>query len=284
MAGLKYKYVVLALLFAGLNVIAPPLAAQQMKARVTLMLERLPLEKQEKLRNLADDLEAYISDYDWTGEHLDDPIPVTVQIILVDQSVSYESRYQASFLISNNSDLQYGDKYWRFAYQDGTPLIHDENNYTSFLGFIDYYIYLVLAWEYDKMGEYAGSDYYEKARLISNEARFNSQFSYGWEDRAKEIAYLISDENKPFRKAKDLYFLGMSYVGEVDTTAQRYCGQAIDLFDEILTEDPDHEPALKFLQAHHLECLDLFNRNRRILETFMRLDPDHIETYEKYLK
>jgi len=275
----KNGIAVLLLMFSVL-----PLQAQQIKADVTIMLERLPLEKQEKLRDLADELEAYISDHDWTGEHLEEPIPVTLQLILIDQSASYQSRYQASFLISNNSDLQYGDKYWRFAYQEGDPLIHDENNYNSFLGFLDYYVYLVLAWEYDKMGEYMGDPYYEKARLISNQARFNSQFSYGWQDRSEEIEYYISADNKPFRKSKDLYFLGLSYVGEVDTTAQRYCGQAIELLDEILTENPNHESALKFLQAHHLECIDLFDRNRRIMEILMRLDSDHAETYRKYIK
>lgn len=276
--GRKIALWVVLVMLAGM---AAPLAAQQITADVTLMLERLPLEKQEKLKNLADDLEVYLSDYDWTGEFLDSPIPVNVQIVLQDQSVSFEPRYAASFLISNRLDLQYGDKYWRFPYQDGTPLFHEENVYNPFLSFLDYYIYLVLAWEYDKMGKFLGTPYYEKARLISDQAKFNTTFAYGWEERGREVEYFLSEANKPFRQAKDMFFLGLSYAGEVDSTARRYCGHAIDLLDRIISRNPNDDTALKFLQAHSTECIDLFKGDRQMLETFIRIDPDRAETYKK---
>ena len=50
--------------------------AQQPNAQVKLMLERLPLEKQQKLKNFAEAIEAYVNDYDWTGEGSDEDIPV----------------------------------------------------------------------------------------------------------------------------------------------------------------------------------------------------------------
>ncbi|MCK5148873.1 DUF4835 family protein [bacterium] len=264
--------------------LCPSIMAQQIKSDITLRLERLPLEKQEKLRNLAEELEVYVNDYDWTGEYLDEPIPVKIQIILQDKSVSYEPRYSGSFMISNGEDLQYGDKYWRFPYQDGTALIHDENSYDPMLGFINYYIYLVLAWEYDKMGQLMGTPYYNKARLLVTQAKFDATFAYGWEERSEDIEYILSRSNISFRKAKDLFFLGMSYAGEVDSTAQRYCAGALDLLHEAVTDNPRQESAINFLQAHYMECLDLFDRDRKIIEKMILIDPGHAENYRKYLK
>ena len=92
------------------------LYSQQIESSVKVVLERLPLEKQKKLKNLADELENYLNDYDWTGND-EDNFQITMQIFLQDMSVNYEDRYSGTFVISNNSDIQFYDKYWVFPYQ-----------------------------------------------------------------------------------------------------------------------------------------------------------------------
>ena len=258
--------------------------AQQIKSSVKLLLERLPLEKQQRLKNFAGDIETYLNDYDWTGENLEEPIPITVQIFLTDVSVSYEERYTGTFLITNNSDLQYFDKYWRFPYQAGDPLIHNENVYEPFTGFINFYVFLILAGEYDKYGEYLGARFYEKAKHISDQAQFDAAFNLGWKERAELISYLNSEENKSYRKMIDLFFLGMSYVGEEDSTARKYCGQALSHLEDIIEKSPNHKQATQFLQAHHLDFIDIFKDHREVMERLIYIDPDNTETYEKYME
>jgi hypothetical protein len=183
--------------------------AQQVKAHVKVMLERLPLLKQKKLNDLEEKIEYYLDDYNWTKESLDEEIPITMQIFLTDKSVSYEDRYAGSILISNNLDIQYTDKYWNFPYQAEDRLVHNENAYNTFTGLLDFYMYLVLGGEYDKYGRFLGTPFYEKAKHISDQAKFNSQFIYGWEERDVKIASILSDEYTSFRIMKDLFFLGM---------------------------------------------------------------------------
>ena len=260
------------------------LMAQQIKSDVKLLLERLPTEKQQRLKNFADDIETYLNDYDWTGEDLEEPMPVMVQIFLNDVSVSYEERYTGTFLITNNSDLQYFDKYWRFPHQSGNSLIHNENVYEPFTGFLNFYVFLLLAGEYDKYGEYLGSRFYEKAKHISDQAQFDAAFNVGWKERGELISYLISEENKPFRKMKDLFFLGLSYVGEEDSTARKYYSEALSLLEDIIEKNPVNKLAPQFLQAHHLDFIDLFKDDHDVLERLLYIDPDNAETYEKYLE
>ena len=262
-------------------------AAQQIEATVSLMLERLPLEKQQKLQNFAENIEVYINDHDWTGEMLEEPIQATIQMYLFDNSKSYEDRYSGTFLISNNVDLQYYDQYWLFPYEPGDPLIHDDNNDDPFTGFIDFYIYLIIGAEYDKYGKMLGTRFYEKAKQISETAKFNTTFVIGWRERGDKIDAILSPENHLFREMKDLFFLGMSYVGEEDSTAQRYCSEALDLMENVLKKNPDHKEARQFLEAHHLDYINLFKNaenSNAVIRKLIYLDPDRKATYQKYLR
>jgi len=281
-----YRGIFFLLILTGLFIIGPAshTTAQQLRSQVKLMLERLPLEKQEKLKNFADDIEVFINDYDWTGEASDDEIPISIQIFLMDASVSFEPRYTGTFLITNNLDIQYYDKYWKFAYEAGTRLDHNENIFDSFTGFIEVYIYLILGGEYDKYGKFMGAPYFERAKLISDQAKFSSRFMTGLEERTKLIDKIMSDEYKPFREMKDLFFLGMSYVGEQDTTAQRYCSQSLDILEDVLKGFTAREKAEQFMKAHHIEYIDVFKDDQDMLQKMIRIDPDREETYRQYVK
>lgn len=259
-----------------------PAAAQVVRSRITVLLERLPLEKQERMKDFAETLESYINDFDWTGEPSDEEIPVSIQIFLTDASVSYESRFAGTFLITNNSDIQYYDKYWRFPFEAGDPVFHDENTFHPFTGFVDFYIYLILGGEYDKFGRLLGTPFFERAKLISDQAMFNVQFQLGWKERSDLIEETMSEENDEFRTMKDLYFLGISYYGEEDETARKYCLEALDLFEDVIKENPDHEQAGQFIEAHHLEYADMFRGNREVLQRLMRLDSERADTYRQY--
>ena len=277
---------VLSILSIGLLlvVLVGTVSAQSINAHVKLMLERLPLEKQQRMRDFAETLETYINDYDWTGESYDDEIPITIQIFLMDASVSYEERYAGTFMITNNLDIQYYDKYWRFPYQAGSRMEHNENAFHPFTGFIDFYVYLIIGGEYDKYGKFMGTPFFEKAKLISTQAMFNTQFNLGWKERTALIDRTMSEEYLTFRSMKDFFFLGLSYIGEEDTTAQKYCRQSLGLLEKILTDNPDNEEAMQFLKAHHLEYIDIFKDDNEVLEQLIRIDPERESTYREHMK
>ncbi|NQT25983.1 DUF4835 family protein [candidate division KSB1 bacterium] len=260
------------------------LFAQQITANVSLILERLPLIKQEKLKDFSDAIEIYLSDYDWTGEDFEEPVPITIQIFLQDNSASYESRYSGTFLISNGSDLQYYDKYWKFPYNEGDPLVHQDNLYEPFTGFLDFYIYLILGGEYDKLGKLAGAPYLERAKQIADQGMFDARFTHGWKERIALMDYVLGEEYKPFREMKDLYFLGLSYDGEEQETALKYCGMAIGALEKILRRDPEHKDAQNFLKAHYIEIIELFKGKNDVLRRMIYIDPDHKGAYEQHLE
>ncbi len=256
--------------------------AQQFDSQVNLILERLPLEKQEKLKDLADAMEIYFSDTDWTGENFENLISLTVQVFLEDKSTTFEDRYAGTFLISNNNDLQYSDKYWRFPYQENEFL--NMGSGSPFTNFLDFYVYIILGHEYDKLGKLAGSEYFEKAKTIAEQGLFSSQFSLGWKERVALIDRLMSEDYKPFRLMKDTYYLGLSYLGDEEKTALKYCEKALLSLVDILKENPEHQEAEQFLDANYIDIIDMFQNNPDLLRKLSYVDPDHKDTYQKYIE
>lgn len=282
------KIIIFTLLFPIFHFIADnTLYAQKIKAKVTVTLENLPLEKQERLANFQQIIEDYINNHEWTNNEINVEIPITLQIFFKsDLSTSYEDRYGIQILISDNSDVQYFDKRCRMEYQKGEMLTHSDNNWDSLTSLLDFYLYLVIADEMDKFGRFMGTPYFEKTKLIAEQAKFGmGRFIEGWDIRNKLIQDILSEKNKKFREMKNFYFYGIFYAEQDTNKARKYCSAAIDMIEEIMEQEPEHERCKKFISAHYIEIIDLFknSKNKSIFQKLAKLDPDHFEIYEKYL-
>ncbi len=100
-------------------------------------------------------------------------LPLRIQIYLQDASVSFEDRYSGNLLIANSTDVQFYDKRWRFNYDSYEPLIPDENLFHPLTSVLEFYIYMVLAIEFDKYGKLSGTPNFNKAVNINEQARFS---------------------------------------------------------------------------------------------------------------
>ena len=263
------------------------LCAQKIKAKVTITLENLPLENQEKLANFQQIVEDYINNYDWTNNEIDVEIPITLQIFFSSATIaSFEDSYGIQILISDNSDVQYFDKRCRMEYQKGELLEHHDNNWDSLTSLIDFYIQILIGDEMDKFGRFMGTPHFEKAKIIAEQAKFGmGRFIEGWDLRNELIQNILSENNNKFRKMKDFYYYGIFFTEDDINKARKYCRAAIDMIEEIMEQDPECEKCKKFLSAHYIELIDIFkeDNNKNILEKLIRIDPDHAEIYKEYL-
>ena len=281
----KFVFPALAV-FLILSAVLPRFArAQKVKAKVTVVLERLPIDKREKMADFQEKLKQYINQYDWCEPKYDEEFPITLQIYLQDASVSFEDRYRATLLISNNTDMQFYDKRWLFNYDPQEPIMHDENRVNALTSVIDFYVYILLGGEFDKYGKFEGSPFYDKARKISHQARF-SRFILGWDERQQVIDEILAEQNKPYREALDAYFLGLAYEEENPSQTLKYCKKAIDLLAGLIKKNPDYKLPHQFIDGHYIEIIDLFkgtNYAEDVFNTLIAVDPDHKAEYEKQL-
>ncbi|RKY90258.1 hypothetical protein DRQ15_07830 [candidate division KSB1 bacterium] len=278
------RYIYLLLVAVGITMFPPRGWTQKVIATVTVDLRRIPHERRYKVENLQDKLLSYINNFKWTEERYDYEIPIVIQIYLEDVSTNYEDRYKGRFLISNRSDMQFFDRRWMFNYSFTDNLQHSDTNFNPLTSFIDFYIYIMLGFEYDKCGRFAGTEFFEKARNISQQARF-SRFIDGWDERKVLIDKVLSKENLTFRQAVDLYFLGLSYQQQDSTALRKYCREAIALLYKMLQYDPQHQMAQQFTKNHSAEIIDIFKntRDKSVFQKMILIDPAHKDMYQKYL-
>ncbi len=258
MVGRPFFRVFLALLMiSSLSLVERGLAGSEspMNVKVKIILKKLSLEKQKKMKDFQDKVYKYIANHEWFNPKDLPPFDLNFQMVLQDLPSNIEDRYRASLLVAG-PDIQYYDKRCVFAFQEGEELEHD-GQFTALKGIIDFYVYLIIANEYDKLGYLEGTPFLDKAKEVLQQGKF-SRFFTGW-DRREELLDLILGKNyQKFREMKDYYFYAMATLDEERDKAKQYIVQALEMLEEVLENDSDLDAAKQFIDAHYQEVLDIF--------------------------
>jgi hypothetical protein len=256
---------------------------KKIRAKVTVILDKLPAEKKKRMTTFQDKLTNYLHNRAWIEEDYVTPFQVGVQLFLEDEFSTVEDRYRCSILVSG-PDIQYYDKRGRFPFQENEE-IKPNAEYLPVLGLVDFYVYLVIANELDKYGAMEGTPYFDKARSVLQQGKF-SRFFEGW-DRREELLRATSSENyKKFRELKDYYFYGRSLKDDELAQKRDYVKQAVQKLDDVLYENKDNLAAKQFIDAHYLEIIDLFKNadDATVFKILIRLDPERAKLYEEYVQ
>jgi len=257
---------------------------KRVRAKVTVILDKLPAEKKKRMANFQDKLTKYLNNRAWLEEVYVIPFEIGVQLFLEDEFSSVEDRYRCSFLVSG-PDIQYYDKRGRFPFQENEELKQNAE-YVPVLGLIDFYVYLVIANELDKYGSLEGTPYFEKARSVLQQGKF-SRFFEGWDRREETLQATFSNYYKKFRELKDYYFYGLSLDKEDELAPKRdYVKQAVQKLEDVLKQNNDNLAAKQFIDAHYQEIVDLFkdSGDDTVFKILIRIDPERAKVYEEYVQ
>jgi hypothetical protein len=85
---------------------------------------------------------------------------------------------------------------------------------------------------------------------------------------------------------KDFYFYGLYFAREDPQKSRTYIKEAINMLEEIQKdEDPKFKRCNKFLEAHHIEIIELFkgSNDSQVFEKLIKLDPDRANIYQDNL-
>jgi len=269
-------------LLAGPSTFAGP--NKKIKAKVNVILDKLPAEKKKRMAAFAEKVANYINSQTWVEADYFNPIEIGVQMFLEDEFSTVEDRYRCSMIVSG-PDLQYFDKRGRFPFQENEEL-KNTGEYVPVLGLVDFYVNLVIANEMDKYGALEGTPYFEKARSVLQQGKF-SRFFEGWDRREEALQATFSAGYKKFRELKDYYFYGLSLTKKDELATKRdYVKQAVQKLEEVLKENKDNLAAKQFVDAHYQEIVDLFKDagDDTVFKILIRLDPDRTELYEEFVQ
>jgi hypothetical protein len=263
-----------------------PLFGQTIATKVHVIIDKLPIEKQERMKNFDIVVKDYLEKANWFLEDDAIPIEITLQMFLTDIPSNIEDRYLCELLVSS-SDVQYFDKRVRFPFQPGTQLVYSEQSADPLTSVLNFYVNMVIGNELDKYSGFGGDVYFKRAQSIAALGKFvRTEFVRGWPEREELIKQVFVEPFVTFRKMKDFYFYGIYVRDKSISEARKNLKTALDMLETVIEKQGDLEEPRQFLNAHYLEFIDVFKGSEdkdEIFKKLIKLDPDHKESYEVHV-
>ena len=224
-------------------------------------------------------------------------INVTEQVALgqYKATIQIQSRRPVHKTSYNATLFNYIDKEFDFQFNEFDPLTYSEttfiNNLTSV---VSYYVYIMLALDYDSFSLKGGTPYLNKAMTIVNNAQ--SARESGWKayENTKNRYWLVQDllrpNNSPYREAYYKYHrLGFDVMSQNMEKGRAGVLNSLNLLEQVYTIKPGAFILQLFFNAKSDELVNLFkdapaSEKAKASNLLNKIDPANSNKYQKILK
>jgi len=187
---------------------AKTLHAQEFNCDVNLNTRQISGSAYEYVTELEGDLESYINENRWTDDRFEEHERIRCQIQVVLTSADDQFNYTAEAFFSirrpiyntvqESAMVVLSDNSWAFNYPRNKNLVFDELQFDELTSFIDFYMYVILGFDYDSFSRLGGSRYFSKAQDIFELGRNSGAAGWGRSIGAQRNRNgLISDLQNP---------------------------------------------------------------------------------------
>ncbi len=285
----------------------PIVSGQEIDCTVTLNADALNPSDRVNIQNLGTDIQNYINSYRWTGEEFKGPkIKVTMTIYLMSVSTSSSvvgQIYNAQAFIASQRPIYKSsnvspmvrviDNSWQFVYQKDQPLHHDEFRFDPLAGFIDYYMYVVLGFDYDSYDPLGGTKFFQRASNIVAQGQ-NGDYPQGWQSggsgtysRYAVVTDALSGKYEAFRRAfYDYQYNGIDLLSTEKDSAQATIANSLGKIADLVIQSGMRSALVKmFFDSKYLEITDALKDypDKEVFQKLSIADQAHQTTYAKYL-
>lgn len=198
----------------------------------------------------------------------------------------YKSSYMTKILNVQDDAFQF--KFQQFA-QLEFNLNKFDNNLTSVLAF---YAYVILATDADSFAPLGGTEYWQKAQIIVQNAQSASE--PGWinkQTEQKNRYWMVENSLQPvFKGIRDCSYAycrtGLDIMFEKVEEGRGNILKALDLLKPVYSSRPASYPMQMFFNAKSDELINIFKgatpeEKTKVMETLMLVDPANTTRYTK---
>ncbi|NJO00721.1 MAG: DUF4835 family protein [Bacteroidia bacterium] len=293
---------------AGLFMSSVPLLAQEIECQVVIDSEQL-ITQQTAERAIFDDLQKAISNFinnnKWTddnfgkGEQIKCYLEITLRESPTQNVFQGNAQLRASRPIYNTTYesnlITFIDQDFQFRYVQGQPLIFNINSFSDNLtSMLAFYVYVVLAMDYDSFAQDGGNPYVEQAFNIVNVAQGASEPGWRRSQSTTNRFWLIENLNSqqmiPFREAIYKYHRQGLDTFLLDAAKSRQV--ILDVIKTIQAVNRLKPSAVFtniFFDSKHQELFSIFKEapaemRQEVRDMLVTLDPGHTARYDELLK
>ncbi len=283
-------------------VYARPVHGQELNCTVSMNYQNISGNDYSFLDELGVNIREYINDRRWTDDLYEpfERISCSFQIIITEAlsltqfraRVVLASRRPIYGTVQRTTVAQFNDQEWNFEYNRGAPLFFRPDVYEPITSLINFYVYILLGFDYDTFENMGGSPHFEQARRIADLGK--NIGAAGWTSISGEAGRgdLISQIMDPrFRDLRiayaDYHLRGLDrFVTDTDAALRTMLDVIIRL--ETISDAVERSYYLdQFFTAKSKEIAAAFKGSTmasQAYDTLARMDPSHLSDYGSMLQ
>lgn len=295
-------------LFTLLLFVPTQIMAQELKCNIQINSQKIQGTNRTVYQTLQTALYEFMNNTAWTNHvyGVDERIECNIVINLTEQLGSDEYKatiqVQARRPVFNTSYsttvLNFLDNSFDFRYLEFNKLEFSENTHTSNLtSVLAFYTYIILGIDYDTYSLYGGSEYFQKAEKIMNNAQNAPE--RGWKayegnrkNRYWIIENILNEKYRPVREVLYRYHrLGLDMMNEKLIEGRAEIVECMATLQKVYREKPD--PYMLFMQlfydAKNDEFVYLFSESypsekARVVNILTEIDNANASKYKAILE
>jgi hypothetical protein len=275
---------------------------QEIDATVAVDRSRISGNSYTYLNDLGEKIERYLNNHDWIDPRFEEHerIDVAIQITLLGAGDNYD--FEANIVINSRrpiyNSLQptslflYNDENWVFTYPPNKTLIHDPLQFDSITTLLDFYVYIILGYDFDSFSELGGTPYFNRAQNLVAVAQIGS--AAGWSQSAgiprsrdQLVSSLLSPNYLDMRRAMYVYHrLGLDRFLDNPDEAREQIIRALELIRETKNKAIGNLLFNTFFDAKYREIVSIFedapmNIRQQAYSILADIDQSHLSEYER---
>ena len=296
------------IVFLMLLFVPPMIMAQELKCNIQINSQKIQGSNRIVYQTLQTALYEFMNNTSWTNHvyGIDERIECNIVINLNEQlgSAEYKGTIQVQmrrpvFNASYNTTvLNFLDNNFDFRYLELTKLDFSENTHTSNLtSVLAFYAYIILGIDYDSYSLLGGTEYFQKAEKILNNAQNATE--RGWKayegnrkNRYWIIENILNEKYKPVREVLYRYHrLGLDVMNEKVVEGRAEIVECLATLQKVYREKPDQYLLFMqlFFDAKNDELVNLFSESyptekARVINILTEIDNANASKYKAILE
>jgi hypothetical protein len=284
------------------------ISAQELRCNVQITTPQIPGSNKQVFQTLQTAINEFMNGRAWSNYKYTTNERIECSMLINIQSTVGADQYRGTLQIQvrrpvfnssyNTVLLNYVDNDLDFRYTEFQPLEFSETSHLSNLtSILAFYANIILGLDFDSYGLRSGSEFYQKAEKIVNNAQNTSE--KGWkagESTSRRNRYwlinnILNEEYAPSREFMYNYHrLGLDMMYDKMVDARMNIAESLLLLQDVYQRRPD--PFMYFLQvifdAKSDEFVNIFqgsadDEKRRVVNILSQIDPTHTDKYRGIL-
>lgn len=251
--------------------------AQELNCRVEINTTQLEGSNKSIFEQLQQAISEYINTTHWTNAQFapNEKIDCTLFFNITkydDSSGQMEGTLQVQAVrpVYNSSYIttliNFMDSKIDFTYTQGEPLVYSETNMESQLTqILNFYVYLILAVDFDSFSPRGGDPYFSKLETIVHQGQSSGESGWrAFEDTKNRSAVLSAFNDPATRQIRDLYFayhlLGLDQMSVSPDKGRQTIDKSLDILTAVQKVAPMSVGLSMFQDAKLDELVNIYSK------------------------